>query len=200
MKKLFLVAALFAVSGALFAEYHDTYSKYGPDLANKALYKPHNTSLNQPVKLALNQSAKPAVVNNSTRTIAQIITTNPNFSTLLTALKAAGLVDTLNGGTEFTIFAPSNQAFAKIDKAQLDALLQDKEQLRSILLYHVIPGIFTAKDVSQLRAAQTVDGDDLKFAVYDNGLKVNGANVTRSDIPATNGVIHVLDTVLIPVG
>lgn len=137
MKKLLLVAALFTVSGGLFAEYHDRFSNYGPDLANKTLYKPNN--------VVSNQQAQPTILPKASRTIAQIISSNPNFSTLLTALKAAGLVDTFNGGTEFTVFAPSNQAFAKIDKAQLDALLQDKEKLRSILLYHVIPGFLRQK-------------------------------------------------------
>ncbi|OYY49225.1 MAG: hypothetical protein B7X95_05305 [Methylophilaceae bacterium 17-44-8] len=119
-----------------------------------------------------------------------------NFTTLLTAIKAAGLVDTLKGKGPFTVFAPTDEAFAKIPKADLDALLKDKAKLTAVLTYHVVPAKVMAKDV-KAGDAPTVNGKPLKITT-SYGVKVNNAKVTATDIEASNGVIHVIDSVLLP--
>ena len=119
-----------------------------------------------------------------------------SFSTLVTAVKAAGLVETLKGKGPFTVFAPTDAAFAKIPKADLDALLKDKAKLTSVLTYHVVPAAVMAKDV-KAGDVPTVNGKSLKVAT-DKGVMVNNAKVTDTDIKASNGVIHVIDTVLMP--
>ena len=119
-----------------------------------------------------------------------------NFTTLVTAVKAAGLVETLKGKGPFTVFAPTDAAFAKIPKADLDALLKDKAKLTAVLTYHVVPAAVMAKDV-KAGDVPTVNGKPLKITT-DKGVMVNNANVTATDIKASNGVIHVIDTVLIP--
>jgi uncharacterized surface protein with fasciclin (FAS1) repeats len=119
-----------------------------------------------------------------------------NFKTLATALQAAGLIDTLKGKGPFTVFAPTDAAFAKIPKAQLDALLADKAKLTSVLTYHVVPGTVMSKDV-KAGSVKTVQGSSLTVSTM-GGVKVNNANVTSVDIVADNGVIHVIDTVVLP--
>ena len=119
-----------------------------------------------------------------------------NFNTLATALKAAGLVETLKGTGPFTVFAPTDAAFAKIPKAQLDALLADKAKLTAVLTYHVVPGKVMSKDV-KAGMVKTVQGSSLTVATM-GGVKVDNANVTAVDIVADNGVIHVIDTVVLP--
>ncbi len=119
-----------------------------------------------------------------------------NFKTLATALQAAGLIDTLKGKGPFTVFAPTDEAFAKVPKADLDALLKDKAKLTAVLTYHVVPGTVMAKDV-KAGMAKTVQGGSLTLATM-GGVTVNGAKVTAADIVADNGVIHVIDTVLLP--
>jgi uncharacterized surface protein with fasciclin (FAS1) repeats len=119
-----------------------------------------------------------------------------NFNTLATALKAAGLVETLKGTGPFTVFAPTDAAFAKIPKAQLDALLADKAKLTAVLTYHVVPGKVMSKDV-KAGMVKTVQGSSLTVATM-GGVKVDNANVTAVDIVADNGVIHIIDTVILP--
>ncbi|MBK7766528.1 MAG: fasciclin domain-containing protein [Sulfuritalea sp.] len=119
-----------------------------------------------------------------------------NFKTLATALQAAGLVETLKGKGPFTVFAPTDAAFAKIPKAQLDALLADKAKLTSVLTYHVVPGTVMSKDV-KAGMVKTVQGSSLTVTTQ-GGVKVDGASVTGVDIIADNGVIHVIDTVVLP--
>ena len=119
-----------------------------------------------------------------------------NFTTLATALQAAGLVDTLKGKGPFTVFAPTDAAFAKIPKADLDALLKDKAKLTAVLTYHVVAGKVMAKDVKAGKV-KTVQGGDLTLATM-GGVTVNGAAVTATDIVADNGVIHVIDSVVLP--
>ena len=119
-----------------------------------------------------------------------------SFKTLATALQAAGLVDTLKGKGPFTVFAPTDEAFAKIPKAQLDALLADKAKLTAVLTYHVVPGKVMAKDVKAGKV-KTVQGGELTVATT-GGVTVDGAKVTKTDIAASNGVIHVIDTVVLP--
>jgi uncharacterized surface protein with fasciclin (FAS1) repeats len=119
-----------------------------------------------------------------------------DFTTLAAALKAAGLVDTLKGKGPFTVFAPTDAAFAKIPKAQLDALLADKAKLTAVLTYHVVPGSVMSKDV-HAGTVKTVQGSSLTVST-SGGVKVDNANVTAVDIVADNGVIHVIDTVILP--
>ncbi|MCE4557511.1 fasciclin domain-containing protein [Roseateles cellulosilyticus] len=119
-----------------------------------------------------------------------------NFKTLATALQAAGLVDTLKGPGPFTVFAPTDAAFAKIPKADLDALLKDKAKLAAVLAYHVVPGKVMAKDVKAGKV-KTVQGSDLTVTTA-NGVMVDNAKVTATDIAADNGVIHVIDSVVMP--
>jgi uncharacterized surface protein with fasciclin (FAS1) repeats len=118
------------------------------------------------------------------------------FKTLATALQAAGLVDTLKGPGPFTVFAPTDEAFAKIPKADLDALLANKDKLTAVLTYHVVPGKVMAKDVKAGKV-KTVQGAELTVSTK-GGVMVNKSKVTATDIAADNGVIHVIDTVLIP--
>ena len=119
-----------------------------------------------------------------------------NFKTLATALTAAGLIDTLKGKGPFTVFAPTDAAFAKVPPAQLQALLADKAKLTAILTYHVVPGVVMSKDVKP-GMVKTVQGSALNVTTM-GGVKVNDANVTAVDIVADNGVIHVIDTVVLP--
>jgi uncharacterized surface protein with fasciclin (FAS1) repeats len=119
-----------------------------------------------------------------------------NFKTLATALQAAGLVETLKGPGPFTVFAPTDAAFAKIPKADLDALLKDKAKLTAVLTYHVVPGKVMAKDVKP-GMVKTVQGGSLTVATM-GGVTVDNAKVTATDIVADNGVIHVIDSVVLP--
>jgi uncharacterized surface protein with fasciclin (FAS1) repeats len=119
------------------------------------------------------------------------------FTTLATALQAAGLVETLKGDGPFTVFAPTDAAFAKIPPADLQAILADKEMLTKILTYHVVAGKVTAEEVVKLTSATTVEGQSVTIDA-SNGVKINNANVVKADVMASNGVIHVIDTVLLP--
>jgi uncharacterized surface protein with fasciclin (FAS1) repeats len=123
-----------------------------------------------------------------------------SFKTLATALGAAGLVETLKGAGPFTVFAPTDEAFAKIPKATLDALLANKEQLKAVLLYHVVAGKVMAADAVKLngKGAKTVQGSEALITVANGGVKIAGANIVKTDIVAKNGVIHVIDTVIMP--
>jgi uncharacterized surface protein with fasciclin (FAS1) repeats len=121
-----------------------------------------------------------------------------SFTTLATALEAAGLIETLKGEGPFTVFAPTDEAFAKIPEDQLNALLADTEQLTAVLTYHVVAGKVTAADVVELDTATTVQGSDIDITVSDSGVMVDNANVVATDIMASNGVIHVIDSVILP--
>ncbi|MEW6422488.1 MAG: fasciclin domain-containing protein, partial [Deinococcota bacterium] len=131
------------------------------------------------------------------QSIAQIVMNDPQFSTLLTATQGAGLVDTLKSG-QYTVFAPTNAAFAKLPSDQLAAVLNDQDLLRSVLLYHVVPGKVSSKQLAGLKSLKTAQGTNLTVSMMGNMAMVGGAHVTRADIPACNGVIHVIDTVLMP--
>jgi len=120
-----------------------------------------------------------------------------SFNTLVTAVQAAGLVDTLKGPGPFTVFAPTDAAFAKIPKAKLDALLKDKAALTKVLTYHVVPGKVMAADVKAGKV-KSVEGNSLTVATSGGKVMVDKANVVKTDIAADNGVIHVIDTVLMP--
>lgn len=132
--------------------------------------------------------------------MADIVDTAVNagsFNTLVAAVKAANLVETLKGAGPFTVFAPTDEAFAKLPKGTVDGLLQDIPKLTKILTYHVVSGKVTAADVVKLNSAPTIEGTEVKIDA-SNGVKVNDATVTTPDVAADNGVIHVIDTVLIP--
>ncbi len=120
-----------------------------------------------------------------------------SFNTLVTAVKAAGLVDTLKGNGPYTVFAPTDEAFAKVPADVLKGLLADKAALRKVLLYHVVPGKVTANKVVTLDSAPTAQGSKVSID-SSNGVKVNNANVIKTDIMTSNGIIHVIDTVLLP--
>lgn len=123
-----------------------------------------------------------------------------SFKTLAAALQAAGLVDTLKGKGPFTVFAPTDEAFAKLPAGTVEDLLkpENKEKLRAILLYHVVAGKVTSKEVVKLNSAKTVNGEPVSIMVMNGKVMVNNATVTKADIEASNGVIHVIDTVLLP--
>jgi transforming growth factor-beta-induced protein len=123
-----------------------------------------------------------------------------SFNTLVAAVKAAGLVDTLKGPGPFTVFAPTDEAFAKLPPGTVEDLLkpENKARLQAILTYHVVPGKVTAKDVMKLPAAKTVNGEQLTVKASMGSVMVDNAKVVKTDIVCTNGVIHVIDTVLMP--
>jgi uncharacterized surface protein with fasciclin (FAS1) repeats len=141
---------------------------------------------------AVAQEAKPA------KDIVETAVAAGQFKTLATALTAAGLVETLKGKGPFTVFAPTDEAFAKLPKGTLEALLKDKTKLTAILTYHVVPGDVRAAQVVKLTEAKTVNGQAAAIAVKDGKVSVAGAHVVTTDIVATNGVIHVIDAVMLP--
>jgi uncharacterized surface protein with fasciclin (FAS1) repeats len=125
-----------------------------------------------------------------------------NFKTLVTAVKAAGLVDTLKGKGPFTVFAPTDDAFAKLPKGTVEGLLKDIPKLKAVLTYHVVPGKVMAADVVKLKTAKTVQGQEVKIDAskwhLHKNVKINDANVIKADIATDNGVIHVIDKVILP--
>jgi uncharacterized surface protein with fasciclin (FAS1) repeats len=132
--------------------------------------------------------------------MADIVDTAVNsgsFNTLVKAVKAADLVETLKGKGPFTLFAPTDEAFAKLPEGTIAALLKDIPKLKKILTYHVVSGKVMASDVVKLKSAKTVEGEDVKIDA-SSGVKVNNATVTTPDVAADNGVIHIIDTVLMP--
>lgn len=132
--------------------------------------------------------------------IVNVAATAGDFNTLVAAVKAAGLVETLQGDGPFTVFAPTDEAFAKLPAGTVDSLLmpQNKEKLVAVLTYHVVAGKVLAADVVQLSSADTVEGQPVSITADDAGVRINNANVIATDVMASNGVIHVIDTVLIP--
>jgi uncharacterized surface protein with fasciclin (FAS1) repeats len=142
---------------------------------------------------------KRTYMDNKKNTIVDVAAGNPDFSTLVAAVKAAGLVETLSGEGPFTVFAPTNEAFAKLPEGKVSSLLADIPALKNILTYHVVAGKVMASDVVGLKSAATVQGTEVNINVVDGSVKLNdSATVTATDIEASNGVVHVIDTVLIP--
>ena len=143
-----------------------------------------------------------ALAMSSAATAADIVDTAiaGKFNTLVAAVKAAGLVDTLKGPGPFTVFAPTDEAFAKLPEAALADLLkpENKAKLQSVLTYHVVPGKVLSRDVVKLDSAKTAAGDTITIKATDNGVMVNDAHVVKADIAASNGVIHVIDKVILP--
>ena len=131
--------------------------------------------------------------------IVAVASGNGSFNTLVAAVKAAGLVETLQGTGPFTVFAPTDEAFAKLPKGTVEDLLkpENKEKLVAVLTYHVVPGKVMAADVKTMKA-KTVNGKSLDVKVTDGAVTVDNAKVVKTDVPASNGVIHVIDTVVLP--
>ena len=144
--------------------------------------------------------AAPTVVQAQDKDIVETAVAAGSFKTLATALTAAGLIDTLKGPGPFTVFAPTDEAFAKIPKAQLDALLKDKAALKNVLLYHVVSGKVMAADALKTvgKGVKTVEGQDVKITVMDGKPMINAAHIVKTDIATKNGVIHVIDAVILP--
>ena len=134
------------------------------------------------------------------KTVVDVASSSESFTTLVAALQTAGLVDTLNGAGPFTVFAPTDEAFAKLPAGTVESLLEpeNRDQLRAILTYHVVPGRVAASDVVKLESATTVQGSDVAIRVTDGKVMIDGATVVTADINASNGVIHVIDSVIIP--
>ena len=152
-------------------------------------------SLTLPVEAGSNVSASAAPT--ASIDVVDTAIAAGSFKTLVKAIQAAGLVDTLKGDGPFTVFAPTDEAFAKLPAGTLDALLKDKAKLQAVLTYHVVSGRVMAADVTKLKSAKTVQGQSLAIDT-SKGVKVGTATVVKTDIAASNGVIHVIDSVLIP--
>ncbi|MCT0202956.1 fasciclin domain-containing protein [Synechococcus sp. CS-602] len=135
-----------------------------------------------------------------TKDIVDTAVSAGSFKTLTTALTAAGLVDTLKGEGPFTVFAPTDEAFAKLPAGTVESLLMpaNKQKLTSILTYHVVAGDVKAADVVKLSSAKTLNGQSVKIKAKGSKVMINGATVVTADIATTNGTIHVIDTVLMP--
>jgi uncharacterized surface protein with fasciclin (FAS1) repeats len=151
--------------------------------------------------LAFGSVAAPAAAQTPVTTqndIVQVAAEAGIFSTLLAAATAAGLVETLKSEGPFTVFAPTDEAFAKLPEGTVASLLENPEALRGILLYHVVPGRVTAAQVVNLTSATTAQGADIRIAVENGTVRINNATVTTADVAASNGVIHIIDTVILP--
>ena len=145
-------------------------------------------------------SATVAKAETAGKTIVEIAAGAEDFSTLVAAVKAAELVDVLSSKGPFTVFAPTNEAFAKLPKGTVESLLkpENKDKLIAVLKYHVVPGKVMAKDVVKVDSAKTAQGSSVTVTVEGKTVKVDNAKVVKTDIEASNGVIHVIDTVIIP--
>lgn len=134
----------------------------------------------------------------SSKTIVAVASEAGSFKTLVAAVKAAGLVDVLQGDGPFTVFAPTDEAFAKLPAGTVESLLANPDKLRQVLTYHVVAGKVTAADVVKLSRAKTVQGQEAVIKVSGGRVKIDNANVVKTDIMTSNGVIHVIDSVILP--
>jgi uncharacterized surface protein with fasciclin (FAS1) repeats len=149
--------------------------------------------------VALTLSAAPAAAQMAENDIVDVAVAAGDFNTLATALEAADLVSVLKGEGPFTVFAPTDAAFAKLPEGTVEGLLADKEALARVLTYHVVPGKVMASDVVGLSEASSVEGSPISISVVDGQVMLNGsATVVATDVNASNGVIHVIDTVILP--
>ncbi len=150
--------------------------------------------------LAISMVAGAAEKKAESQDIVDVAVANGSFNTLAAALKAGGLIDVLKGDGPFTVFAPTDEAFAKLPAGTVENLLKPEniEQLKAVLTYHVVSGKVMAADVVKLDSATTVNGADVSISVEQESVKVNTATVVATDVMATNGVIHVIDTVILP--
>lgn len=144
-------------------------------------------------------TAAPATTEATTQeNIVETAVAAEDFTTLTSLVEQAGLAETLSGEGPFTVFAPTDEAFAKVPQETLDALAADPEALKAVLLYHVVAGEARASDVAGLSSAETLNGESVELETTDGGVMVNDAMVVQADVTASNGVIHVIDEVLIP--
>jgi uncharacterized surface protein with fasciclin (FAS1) repeats len=148
--------------------------------------------------IALPLMFSPAIAGSAQKDIVDTAVQAGSFNTLAKALKAADLVSTLKGPGPYTVFAPTDEAFAKLPEGALQNLLDNPEQLKKVLLLHVVPGKVMAADVMKMNSAKTAEGSDLSIEVRSNKVMVNDSTVTKTDIVASNGVIHVIDSVILP--
>lgn len=184
-----------------YRDMHSYYPRYqkphrhaGKHDYKKPMYK---SGYQQPVESKTPVESKDSTPAEASANIIDTAISAGSFNTLIEAINAAGLAETLQGDGPFTVFAPSDEAFAKIPESIRAALVADKDALTDLLTYHVISGEVTAADVARLTSAETVQGSAISIDT-SNGVKVDGASVVTADIRATNGIIHVIDTVLIP--
>ena len=150
------------------------------------------------VLIAFAVGASPASAARQDQDIVDTATAAGNFTTLTKLLKRAGLVDALKEPGPYTVFAPTDAAFAKVPESKLDALMRNKKKLRSVLLYHVVGKKLTAAQVVNRKSAKTLNGKKVRFRVRDSKVYVNRARVITADVGASNGVIHVINRVLLP--
>jgi uncharacterized surface protein with fasciclin (FAS1) repeats len=148
--------------------------------------------------LLLGAVAAPHFVPGPDKDIVETAVAAGSFKTLAAALQAAGLVEALKGPGPFTVFAPTDAAFAKLPPGTVEALLKDPAKLAAILKYHVVAGSVTGAEVVKLTSAKTLNGQSVTIKVADGKVMVDGATVTKPDIKASNGIIHVIDTVILP--
>jgi uncharacterized surface protein with fasciclin (FAS1) repeats len=132
--------------------------------------------------------------------IVSIAVRDGRFTTLVKAVQAAGLVETLQGKGPYTVFAPTDEAFSKLPAGTVEALLKDIPALKSVLLYHVVPGRYMAESVAGMKSAKSAQGKSIRISASGGGVRVNDANVVIADVKASNGVIHVIDSVILPPG
>lgn len=144
------------------------------------------------------QGYAPAASSEASADIIETAKAAGSFNTLAQAIEAAGLTETLKGEGPFTVFAPTDEAFAKLPQGTLESLLQDKEKLATILKYHVVPGEVSSSQAMKISEAETAAEKSLPISKANGKLMVGNATVTKADLPASNGVIHVIDTVLLP--
>ena len=158
------------------------------------------TKLGAAAIVALAVAASVPVVRAQEKDIVDTAVAAGSFKTLAAALQAAGLVETLKGKGPFTVFAPTDEAFAKLPKGTVEDLLkpENKAKLTAILTYHVVPGAVTASQVMKLKDAKTVNGQSVKINAAGGAVMIDGARVVKADIRASNGVIHVIDSVILP--
>ncbi|HEU5253179.1 MAG TPA: fasciclin domain-containing protein [Solirubrobacterales bacterium] len=147
--------------------------------------------------LALPASAATAA---PSKDIVETAAGNPKFSTLVSLVKKAGLVGVLSGKTNYTVFAPTNAAFAKVPKKTLDELAANKAMLKKVLLYHVLPGKVPASKVVMMKSAKTAEGSKVTFEVRSGNAFVNDAKIVKTDVRCSNGIIHAINGVLLPPG
>lgn len=190
MKKLASITAALA-TGLLFSA--SASADYAYDKENYMAYSHSHASMEQMPATA--SGSKPSHV--MMKDIVDTAISAGQFNTLVTAVKQAGLVETLKGDGPFTVFAPTDAAFEKIPAATLNALLADKAALTNVLTYHVVAGKVMAADVVKLASAETVQGQSVMIN-SDNGVMVDNAKVVMTDIQTSNGVIHVIDSVILP--
>ncbi len=155
-------------------------------------------ALSAALTLPSSVAAQSHTAHNDAKDIVETAVAAGSFKTLAAALQAAGLVETLKGKGPFTVFAPTDEAFAKLPAGTVEALLKDKAKLTAILTYHVVSGAVPASAVVNLTSAKTVNGKDVSISVVNGKVRVGSATVVSADVMASNGVIHVIDTVLLP--